>query len=43
MSSLAETTQQMWAKALIAFFFLYYVLFGIGWQGVPWVHWFFLG
>jgi hypothetical protein len=37
MSSLAETTQQMWAKASIAFFFLYYVFFGIGWQGVPWV------
>ena len=24
------------AKASIAFFFLYYVFFGIGWQGVPW-------
>ncbi|KAH4240525.1 hypothetical protein HBI05_109330 [Parastagonospora nodorum] len=38
MSSLAETTQQMWAKASIAFFFLYYVFFGIGWQGVPWLY-----
>ena len=43
MSSLAETTQQMWAKASIAFFFLYYVFFGIGWQGVPWVRHFFPG
>ncbi|KAL1632557.1 hypothetical protein SLS56_003456 [Neofusicoccum ribis] len=25
-----------WASASIAFFFLYYVFFGIGWQGVPW-------
>lgn len=25
------------ASASIAFFFLYYVFFGIGWQGVPWV------
>lgn len=24
------------AKASISFFFLYYVFFGIGWQGVPW-------
>ncbi|KIW03943.1 uncharacterized protein PV09_04781 [Verruconis gallopava] len=26
------------AKASIAFFFLYYVFFGIGWQGVPWLY-----
>lgn len=26
----------MVAKASVAFFFLYYVFFGIGWQGVPW-------
>jgi MFS family permease len=37
MDSLAVTTQQAWAKGSIAFFFLYYVFFGIGWQGVPWV------
>ena len=24
------------AKASVAFFFLYYVFFGIGFQGVPW-------
>lgn len=24
------------ASASVAFFFLYYVFFGIGWQGVPW-------
>lgn len=36
MDSLAITTQQAWAKGSIAFFFLYYVFFGIGWQGVPW-------
>ncbi|KAK8046837.1 general substrate transporter [Apiospora saccharicola] len=29
---------QRWAKASIAFFFLYYVFFGIGWQGVPWLY-----
>ncbi|KAK8239029.1 general substrate transporter [Phyllosticta capitalensis] len=27
-----------WASASIAFFFLYYVFFGIGWQGVPWLY-----
>jgi hypothetical protein len=37
MDSLAVTTRQAWAKGSIAFFFLYYVFFGIGWQGVPWV------
>ncbi|KAF2460444.1 general substrate transporter [Lineolata rhizophorae] len=26
------------AKASIAFFFLYYVFFGVGWQGVPWLY-----
>jgi MFS family permease len=26
------------AKASIAFFFLYYVFFGIGFQGVPWLY-----
>lgn len=35
--ALSVTTQQAWAKGSIAFFFLYYVFFGIGWQGVPWV------
>lgn len=34
---LSRTTQESWAKGSIAFFFLYYVFFGIGWQGVPWV------
>lgn len=24
------------AKASVAFFFLYYIFFGIGFQGVPW-------
>lgn len=36
-TSLSVTTNQAWAKGSIAFFFLYYVFFGIGWQGVPWV------
>jgi hypothetical protein len=35
--SLSEATQTQWASGSIAFFFLYYVFFGIGWQGVPWV------
>ena len=26
------------ASALVAFFFLYYVFFGIGFQGVPWLY-----
>ena len=26
------------AAASVAFFFLYYVFFGIGWQGVPWLY-----
>jgi hypothetical protein len=29
---------EKWAKAAIPFFFLYYVFFGIGWQGVPWLY-----
>ncbi|KAK7541511.1 general substrate transporter [Phyllosticta citricarpa] len=29
---------KQWASASIAFFFLYYVFFGIGWQGVPWLY-----
>lgn len=28
--------RKQWASASVAFFFLYYVFFGIGWQGVPW-------
>ncbi|KAF6841018.1 sugar transporter [Colletotrichum musicola] len=35
---LSPATQSQWAKASIAFFFLYYVFFGIGWQGVPWLY-----
>ncbi|GKT45915.1 sugar transporter STL1 [Colletotrichum spaethianum] len=38
MAGLAPETQAQWAKASIAFFFLYYVFFGIGWQGVPWLY-----
>ncbi|KAF2110201.1 general substrate transporter [Lophiotrema nucula] len=38
LDSIAEATQEQWAKASIAFFFLYYVFFGIGWQGVPWLY-----
>ncbi|KAF2148808.1 general substrate transporter [Myriangium duriaei CBS 260.36] len=30
--------QEQMAKASIAFFFLYYVFFGIGMQGVPWLY-----
>ena len=30
--------QKQVASASIAFFFLYYVFFGIGWQGVPWLY-----
>lgn len=26
------------ASASVAFFFLYYIFFGIGWQGVPWLY-----
>lgn len=38
MDSLAPAIRSQWAKASIAFFFLYYVFFGIGWQGVPWLY-----
>lgn len=37
MTSMALETRRLWAEASIAFFFLYYIFFGIGWQGVPWV------
>ena len=30
--------QKKFGSASIAFFFLYYVFFGIGWQGVPWLY-----
>lgn len=33
--ALSDTTRVSYAKASIAFFFLYYVFFGIGWQGAP--------
>ncbi|KAH7119825.1 general substrate transporter [Dendryphion nanum] len=36
--ALAFEIRRQWAKASIAFFFLYYVFFGIGWQGVPWLY-----
>ncbi|KAL1619685.1 hypothetical protein SLS54_006622 [Diplodia seriata] len=32
------STSKQWASASVAFFFLYYVFFGIGWQGVPWLY-----
>ncbi|KAH8198780.1 hypothetical protein TruAng_007055 [Truncatella angustata] len=35
---IGSTANVQWAKASIAFFFLYYVFFGIGWQGVPWLY-----
>lgn len=38
LDGLAPETRSQWAKASIAFFFLYYVFFGIGWQGVPWLY-----
>ncbi|PVI00209.1 general substrate transporter [Periconia macrospinosa] len=38
LETLSETTRRSWAEASIAFFFLYYVFFGIGWQGVPWLY-----
>ncbi len=37
-TSLSEETTRAWAKGSIGFFFLYYVFFGIGWQGVPWLY-----
>jgi len=36
--SISYDTRRQWAKGSIAFFFLYYVFFGIGWQGVPWLY-----
>lgn len=33
-----EAQAKQVASASIAFFFLYYVFFGIGWQGVPWLY-----
>jgi hypothetical protein len=33
--SYSEEKRAKVASASIAFFFLYYVFFGIGWQGVP--------
>jgi hypothetical protein len=30
--------QKQVASASVTFFFLYYVFFGIGWQGVPWLY-----
>ncbi|KAI5921327.1 general substrate transporter [Camillea tinctor] len=36
--TLGEVVRTQWAEASIAFFFLYYVFFGIGWQGVPWLY-----
>ncbi|KAH9909741.1 general substrate transporter [Xylariomycetidae sp. FL2044] len=36
--SLDPSARTRWAEASIAFFFLYYVFFGIGWQGVPWLY-----
>ncbi|KAH7413950.1 general substrate transporter [Phaeosphaeria sp. MPI-PUGE-AT-0046c] len=38
LDSLPLSTRESWAKGSIAFFFLYYVFFGIGWQGVPWLY-----
>ncbi|KAK3393910.1 general substrate transporter [Podospora didyma] len=35
---LGPALQRQFAEASIAFFFLYYVFFGIGWQGVPWLY-----
>lgn len=32
------TAKKEVASASVAFFFLYYVFFGIGWQGVPWLY-----
>ncbi|KAF2254942.1 general substrate transporter [Trematosphaeria pertusa] len=38
LDSLSTATKEKWAEGSIAFFFLYYVFFGIGWQGVPWLY-----
>lgn len=35
---LEENAATKVASASIAFFFLYYIFFGIGWQGVPWLY-----
>lgn len=35
---LDDPSTQVYGKASIAFFFLYYVFFGFGWQGVPWLY-----
>ncbi|KAK9798428.1 putative General substrate transporter [Seiridium cardinale] len=35
---IGRTANVQWAKGSIAFFFLYYIFFGIGWQGVPWLY-----
>ncbi|KAI1075299.1 general substrate transporter [Whalleya microplaca] len=37
-TSIGQDVNKQWASASIAFFFLYYVFFGIGWQGVPWLY-----
>ncbi|KAI0123036.1 general substrate transporter [Xylariales sp. AK1849] len=37
-ASIGNTANTQWAKASVAFFFLYYIFFGIGWQGVPWLY-----
>lgn len=37
-AALSGPTRLAWAKASIGFFFLYYIFFGIGWQGVPWLY-----
>jgi hypothetical protein len=31
--AIGQAANSQWAKASVAFFFLYYVFFGIGWQG----------
>ena len=36
--SISVQSQRQVASASIAFFFLYYVCFGIGFQGVPWLY-----
>ena len=36
--SYSAAQQKQFGSASIAFFFLYYVFFGIGWQGVPWLY-----
>lgn len=37
-ASLSEESRRKWAESAVAFFFLYYVFFGFGWQGVPWLY-----